>query len=242
MRDARRALAWALALSLARTAASAAGGDPAAEPTPAAPKSAPQPAPASDCAAALAARVQARYDRMRDLEARFVQRTASALAPSGEPMSGRVVLAKPGRMRWSYETPEPSEVVSDGRTLWIYDPAAHEAQKFEVGEQFLSGAAFQFLLGSGRITDSFRVRAEPCGAPRARLTLTPRADATYQVLELEIDAASGEASATAVVDLFGNRTEVEFSELRYDRAPAASVFQFVAPQGVRVLEPEPAAH
>ncbi|HEU4428845.1 MAG TPA: outer membrane lipoprotein carrier protein LolA [Myxococcota bacterium] len=243
MCDAGRALALALALSCAHTAASAAGGDPGAGPAPRAPEPAePAPAAAADCAAALTARVQARYDRMRDLEARFVQRTASALAPSAEPMSGRVVLAKPGRMRWSYETPEPSEVVSDGRTLWIYDPAAREAQKFAVGEQFLSGAAFQFLLGSGRIADSFQVRADRCDAPRARLTLTPTADATYQALELEIDVASGEASATAVVDLFGNRTEVEFSELRYDRAPAASMFQFVPPQDVRVLEPEPAAH
>jgi len=239
MRDARRVLA--LVLALAATVANAAGGDPTEQPAAAAPQPA-APASAGDCAAALAARVQARYDRMRDLEARFVQRTASALAPSGEPMSGRVVLAKPGRMRWRYETPEPSEVVSDGRTLWIYDPAAREAQKFAVGEQFLSGAAFQFLLGSGRIADSFRVRADRCDAPRARLTLLPKADATYQALELEVDAASGEASATAVVDLFGNRTEVEFSELRYDRAPAASVFQFVPPQGVRVLEPESAAH
>jgi outer membrane lipoprotein carrier protein len=239
MRDAMRVLALSIALSIAGTWAGAAGGDPDAE----AARAPSPPAPAAaDCAAALTARVQARYDRMRDLEARFVQRTASALAPSGEKMSGRVVLAKPGRMRWSYETPEPSEVVSDGRTLWIYDPAAREAQRFAVGEQFLSGAAFQFLLGSGRIADSFHVSADRCDAPRVRLTLRPKADATYQALELEIDAASGEASATAVLDLFGNRTEVEFSELRYDRAPAASTFEFAPPPGVRVLEPQSAAH
>ena len=241
MRDAHCPLV--LVLMLAAQVLNAAGGEPTMPSAPAEPAdTAPAAASVADCAATLTARVQARYDRMRDLEARFVQRTASALAPSGEPMSGSVVLAKPGRMRWTYESPEPSEVVSDGRTLWIYDPAAREAQKFAVGEQFMSGAAFQFLLGSGRIADSFRVRADRCDAPRARLTLVPKADATYQALELEIDAASGEASATAVVDLFGNRTEVEFSELRYDRAPAASVFEFAPPPGVRVLEPQSAAH
>jgi outer membrane lipoprotein carrier protein len=191
---------------------------------------------AADCAAALTARVQARYDGMRELEARFTQRTMSALSPNGDVTTGHVALAKPGKMRWSYEAPEPSLVVSDGATLWIYDPRAREAQKLAVGEQFLSGAAFQFLLGSGRIADTFRVQADRCDAPRAKLTLVPKADATYESLELEIDAASGEARATAVVDLFGNRTEVEFSELRYDRGLPPSTFRFTPEPGVRVID------
>jgi outer membrane lipoprotein carrier protein len=232
---------------LAAAAASAAGGDdasaaaaPAPKPTAAAKPPPVQPVP-TDCAATLTARVQARYDGMHELEARFTQRTISALSPSGDVTTGRVALAKPGRMRWSYETPEPSLVVSDGSTLWIYDPAAREAQKLAVGEQFLSGAAFQFLLGSGRIADSFRVRADGCSAPRARLTLEPKADATYQSLELEIDTASGEARSTAVLDLFGNRTEVEFSELQYDRGLDPGTFRFTPEADVRVIVLDAAA-
>ena len=40
--------------------------------------------------------------------------------------AGAVEFAKPGKMRWSYEAPEPSLVVSDGETLWIYDPTRDE--------------------------------------------------------------------------------------------------------------------
>jgi outer membrane lipoprotein carrier protein len=241
MREGTYALAALLCLAIATT--SVAGGDDGEEtPAPKAgvgSKPASTPKPRADCASALTARVQARYDRMHELEAHFVQRTISALSPKGDVTTGRVALAKPGKMRWSYETPEPSLVVSDGATLWIYDPAAREAQKFAVGEQFLSGAAFQFLLGSGRIADSFRVRVDRCDAPRARLTLTPKADATYQSLELEVDTASGEAHATAVLDLFGNRTEVQFDELRYDRGLPATAYRFEPEPGVRVIELAP---
>ena len=236
---------FALVLGLTVAAASAAaGGDESGareefeRPAPAA-AAKPAPAASGECAATLTARVQARYDGMRELEARFTQRTLSALSPGGDVTSGRVALAKPGKMRWSYETPEPSLVVSDGATLWIYDPRAREAQKLAVGEQFLSGAAFQFLLGSGRIADSFRVTAERCDAARAKLLLTPKADATYQALELTVDVASGEAFATAVLDLFGNRTEVEFDELRYDRGLDPSTFRFLPEPGVRVIELAP---
>lgn len=246
MRDAKRALQIGVAaVCLSAVTASGAGGDSAAptpKPAPAAKPAASAPAPApGDCSAALIALVQKRYDAMRELEARFTQRTVSALSPSGDVTTGRVALAKPGRMRWSYETPEASLVVSDGATLWIYDPAAREVQKLAVGEQFLSGAAFQFLLGSGRIADSFRGKAAGCGAPRARLTLVPKVDATYQSLELEVDTVSGEARSTAVLDLFGNRTEVEFSELSYDRGLDPSTFRFTPEPGVRVIELDPPA-
>jgi outer membrane lipoprotein carrier protein len=242
MRELRWAGCAASLLLLGVAAAGAAGGDDSAataarEPAPAA--SAASAPPVADCAAALTARVQARYDRMRELEARFTQRTHSALSPAGDVSNGHVALAKPGKMRWSYETPEPSLVVSDGETLWIYDPRAREVQKLAVGAQFLSGAAFQFLLGKGRIADSFRVAVDRCDAPRAHLKLTPRSEATYQELELEVDTATGEASATAVLDLFGNRTEVEFENVRYDRGLDASTFQFVPEPGVRVLELAP---
>lgn len=239
----KRTLRMLAATLLLSAASASAGGDdsqasPAPQPVPAQPA---KPNAMADCAASVTARVQARYDRMRDLDARFTQRTISQLTPAGDVSTGRVALAKPGKMRWSYETPEASLVVSDGSTLWIHDVAAREAQKLTVGEQFMSGAAFQFLLGDGRIADSFVVRAEGCGAARVRLTLTPKTDASYEHLELDVDASSGEAHATAVVDLFGNRTEVSFSEIRYDRAPAASVFQFAPPPGVRVLELDPPA-
>ncbi len=239
-RRARSALWIAVCIGLASSAA--AGGEqpePSTTPTTRAP--APAAGEAAASAATLAQRVQAHYDRVRDLEARFTQRTQSALVPSGEVSAGRVVLAKPGRMRWSYETPEASLVVSDGATLWIYDPAAREVQQFAVGSAFMSGAALQFLLGNGRILDDFTVSADRCDAPRARLALRPKTDASYERLELEIDARSGEARSTAVLDLFGNRTEVEFEDLRYDRSPRLETFQFVAEPGVRVLKLEAAA-
>ncbi len=66
--------------------------------------------------------------------------------------------------------------------------------------------------------------------------LVPRAEATYQELELEVDAASGEVRKSTVLDLLGNRTEVSFAELRYDRAPAESAFRFEPEPGVRVHE------
>ncbi len=206
-----------------------------AEPVPAADAS----PPADACAADMTERVQRRYDAVRDLRARFVQRTTSVALGSAEAAAmeagGEVFFAKPGRMRWSYETPEPSLVVSDGKTLWIYDPQVEEAQQFPVGPEFLSGAALQFLLGDGQLVDEFEIVARDCDAARVRLLLTPRKDSSYERLELRADRETGEIRSTVVIDLLGNRTEVELEELQSNVDPSAERFQFEPPPGTRVL-------
>lgn len=220
--------------------AGAAGGagSPADAGTPA-PDAGPAAEAEAACTETLVDRVQAHYDGVRDLRARFTQVTRSVAFGGGtlgdQMVGGEVLFAKPGRMRWDYRTPEPSLVVSDGKLLWIFDPAAGEAQELPVGEAFLSGAAIQFLLGEGRLTETFHVAAPDCGQGPARLELRPRQPSSYERLELLVDPETGGIEATTVVDLFGNRTDVRFEDVRTNTSPDEALFRFEAPEGVQML-------
>jgi outer membrane lipoprotein carrier protein len=201
---------------------------------------------ADGCAEQVARRAQAYYDGVRDVAADFEQTTRSASLAGGPPgetttSRGRVVFAKPGRMRWSYREPEESLVVTDGALLWVYDPAAKEAQKLHVDENFLSGTAMLFLLGEGDLLREFRVTApDGCQATPVRLVLQPRTEAPYERLEISVDPKLGEVSGTAVTDLLGNVTRVVFAHVEQNRDPDLSTFRFDPPADVRVLEIPPA--
>ena len=191
-------------------------------------------------AARTAALIQARYEGIRDLRARFEQTSESASfggvpLMSPEAKRGRVVFAKPGKMRWSYEEPEKSEVVSDGETLWIYDVEAESVTRLEVTAGFLSGAALQFLLGDGKIVESFDVRVAQCDSERVTLDLLPRADATYERLGLVADRDSGDVVATSVLDLFGNLTRIRFEQIEINLDPTPETFRLEVPEGVEVI-------
>lgn len=192
-----------------------------------------------DCGDAAAAAVQKRYDGVRDVRARFEQTHRSALGGEDEVSRGTVVLAKPGKMHWRYEEPEPSQVVSNGETLWLYDPAFGEVQKLPATEGFLTGASAQFLLGAGDLQRDFAVTAVSCGESEAVLELVPRAPAGYEKLFIEVDPASGDIRATRVVDLLGNVSRVRFSELELDTGPPPGTFEFEPPEGVEVIELSP---
>ena len=185
--------------------------------------------------------IQARYEDIRDIHANFEQTNQAATFAgqplmTPEPKKGRVVFAKPGKMRWSYLSPEPSVVVSDGQILWIYDVAGKSITRLEVTAEFLSGAALQFLLGDGQILESFEVRASACEGDRITLDLIPKSEATYERLGLVADRTSGNILATAVLDLFGNLTEIAFSEIELNRDPKAETFQLEIPDGVEVID------
>ncbi len=192
----------------------------------------------------VAQRIQTRYDAIRDLAADFEQTSRSALLAGAAladetPTRGQVIFAKPGRMKWSYVEPEPSLVVSDGVTLWIYDVAAKQASRLPVERGYLAGAALQFLLGDGKLVESFEISAEHCGEDVLELELLPRQPASYERLGLTADVATGEISQTAIVDIFGNYTRIRFENLRVDLAPSADVFRFEAPPGVDVIDLSP---
>jgi outer membrane lipoprotein carrier protein len=217
-------IAGAIFLLLGGPAAASAGGEPEQPP---------------GCAEEVVLRVQRHYDGVRDLRAEFSQATRNAVLgslPGDEtPTRGRVIFAKPGRMRWVYESPEPSLVVSDGETLWIYDPTLKEVQVFSVDAGFLSGTAIQFLLGEGQILESFTASAESCEGGEVTLVLQPREAASYERLELRVDKATGAILATAVLDLFGNRTDVVFGKVERNTAPEDALFRFEPSPDDRVL-------
>ena len=187
-----------------------------------------------------ARRVQARYDGIRDLRARFQQQSESATF-AGSPLidadvkRGEVVFEKPGRMRWAYREPEPSLVVSDGQVLWLHDMLAETATRLVVTDGYLSGAALQFLLGDGKILESFDVRAITCGPEQVQLDLIPREEASYERLGL-VASPDGDITETSVVDLFGNRTTIRFSEMTVNQSPGPETFRFEPPEGVEVID------
>jgi len=195
---------------------------------------------AAACVDAVSAAIQSRYEAVADLSADFEQESRSVAlggSPTGTTRSeGTVVFAKPGKMHWTYEKPERSVVVSDGKTLWVYDPAHAEVQRMSITGATLSGAGVQFLLGQGDMRREFDVRALACDEDTAELELVPKADATYEKLRVLADRHSGELRRTTVFDLVGNVTEVRFRNVRANQHPPDDLFTFEPPKGVEVID------
>jgi len=185
--------------------------------------------------------IQNRYRGTQDLRATFRQVTRSVAfgrAGSTSESKGTVQFAKPGKMRWSYTEPDPSLLVSDGSVMWIYDPVRGEAQRLSLagGGEYFSGAGVRFLLGEGDMREEFQVTHDDCTGAEWELELVPRRVTTFERLRVRVNPQTGDLVQTRIVDLIGNETTVDFSEIEVNQTPDDSTFEFDPPAGVDVID------
>jgi outer membrane lipoprotein carrier protein len=197
--------------------------------TPAAPQGQAPRAPAD--AAKLAAKVQAFYERTKDLEARFAQTYTYAGFGRRQASSGRILVKKPGRMRWDYEKPAPKTIAVAGSRLVQFEPEENQAFVDEHFDASAMSAAVAFLLGKGDLAREFELSLDSSGS----LLLRPKEpDPRVDVIALQV-GDEGEVNATRVVDGSGNVNEVRFSDVRRNVGLKDSAFEVKLPRDVRRL-------
>jgi outer membrane lipoprotein-sorting protein len=152
------ALVGVAALSMVPVASAGNGSDRA--------RNAPSPSvadPGPGEALLVARRVQERYDRVQDLSADFAQEMRLRAGGQILRSRGRMYFARPGRMRWEYETPEVQTIVADGEHLWIHQPEDNQVLRAPLERAFQSQTPVSFLFGLARIERDFSPSLLPPG-------------------------------------------------------------------------------
>lgn len=179
-------------------------------------------------------RVEQRYNRARTLESGFEQRQWAQGRRVVE--AGRLVLRKPGRMRWSYTQPEGKLFVSDGQWVYFYSPLSGTAEKARLKETEDFRAPLAFLLGRLDFQRDFaRFEWTREGTVR-RVRAFPKSDkAPYTQVDFEV-TEEGQIVRLLVAGVDGSRTEFSFTGERINAPVDDGQFRFQAPPGVAVME------
>jgi outer membrane lipoprotein carrier protein len=223
----------------------------AGAPSPLAPRS--QGSPAAGGAAAPAGcpapaeivrRLQARYDTTAAFRADVRQETMVLALGEREVATGTVAFKKPGRMRWEFREPHRQLIISDGATLWIYQPAEKQVLKAAFQAAFVSTTPVSFLAGVGRISDDFRAEPadRPCTAERLFVDLVPKSEAqSLGKLVFAVERGTFDILEASVTDPVGNVTTLGFSNLQRNVAIPDDEFRFTVPAGVDIVTAPAAA-
>ncbi|HEY0713516.1 MAG TPA: outer membrane lipoprotein carrier protein LolA [Polyangia bacterium] len=216
----------------------------AAAPT-APPPAAKPAAPAPTAAAALTvdkitARMQERYDSAADYRARFTQKYTYAATGRERTSTGEIFVKKPGRMRWNYQTPEPSLWLANNATMWMYEPEAKQAFKQDLKTSQLP-AAVAFLTGKGKLTDEFEVaiaKELPYGtADDHRLSLKPKkAQSAYRSIYFVVDAKTFLVKQSVLINAQGDINAISFTDVALNTKLADDLFRWTPPTGTRVID------
>ncbi|MGH7355342.1 MAG: LolA family protein [Candidatus Rokuibacteriota bacterium] len=180
------------------------------------------------------------YGRMQDLKGEFAQTAFNKSLNQSIPARGAVFMKRGGKLRWEYSEPTPQEIVSDGKTLWIYTPTLNQVNVGAAPEA-LAGPAGSFLAGLGRLREHFQVRFLNPAQPRDGdgnwvLDLTPKQPLpTLTRLVLAADPRTFELRKAVTYDQFENTVTMQFTKLAVNTGLADRLFTFVPPPGVATV-------
>jgi len=230
-----------IAACLALTAVPGESGERATATDPGASSAASPKAPLAGTAcpepAAVVQRLQTRYDTTKAFRADFTQLTTVAALGESEEARGTVAFKKPGKMRWDYRAPQEQLIVSDGTTLWIYQPAERQVLMAPFKAAFVSTTPVSFLAGVGRISDDFRPERDTrgCSAGRIYVKLVPKNAQDLGSLSFAVDPATFDIVEAAVTDPIGNVTALGFANVARNVDIPDGEFHFEVPAGVDVV-------
>ena len=184
--------------------------------------------------------IEGAYGRMTDLKAEFTQTAFNKSLNQTIPATGKVYLKKGGKLRWEYAEPTPQQIVSDGKTIWIYTPTLNQVNTGPAPEA-LAGPAGSFLSGLGKLREHFSVRllnpAQPKDADgNVVLDLTPKQPLpTLQRLILGFDPNGWRLRKAVVYDQFENTVTMQFTNLAINSGLEDKLFAFVPPKGTATV-------
>lgn len=147
-------------------------------------------------------------------------------------------IKRPNGFYWETLSPFPELIVSDGITLWHYEPDLEQVV-VEDRSTFDAELAAQLLNGeTASLTEDYELTLrEPlqAGAERVEFQLLPKdPNSVYSSISLSFMLRALEA--IYIESTNGQRTVWEFSEVIRNRELADELFVFTAPAGVEVIQ------
>jgi outer membrane lipoprotein carrier protein len=186
----------------------------------------------------MAKRVDDHYNHLQSLKTSFTEQYDGLGMHRSE--SGMMLLRKPGRMRWEYQSTAGKLFVLDGKYAWFYAPGDTQVQRIAASQLDDLRSPLRFLLGHTKIeseltglmlttgqSGSYVLSGQPKGQQKriAKLSLNITAAGTITGIEIdEVDGAQTRFSFT------GEQPNAQIPE---------SAFHFTPPAGIPVVDSLP---
>jgi outer membrane lipoprotein carrier protein len=187
--------------------------------------------------AGILRKIDDHYNHLSSLKAHYTERYSGMGLERVE--SGTLLLRKPGKMRWSYDTPSGKLFVLDGKYAWFYTPGDAQIQRTPAKQLDDLRSPLRFLLGHTQINkeltnisvtseaNGFVISGIPKGMEQRIRLLTLWTSPAGLIQDMKIDEVDGSV------------TEFSFTSQQENVSTRAEDFIFVPPQDIPVVDALP---
>jgi len=163
----------------------------------------------------------------------FTQVVTSPDGAKKKSSSGTFEFSRPNRFRFAYTKPFEQLIVADGQKVWIHDADLNQVSARKLSNAL--GATPAALLAGGSLEKDFDLSPLPAKDGLEWVQATPKAkDGAFQAVK--IGFRGKDLAAVEIVDSFGQRSLLQFTQFAANVPVAAEAFRFVPPAGADVIE------
>jgi len=180
----------------------------------------------------LVKRIEDAYKDISDIKGRFRQKSYLKDLDRTEHYEGEFYIKIPSRFRWSYRGKAPQDVIISKDTIIIYQKKEKQALKGQFSPLKYGQAPIALLGGFGRISEDFDTKEKG-----ERLLLKPKYSmGNIKSIEVYTSNTSFPVRSIKITDTAMNVIEIEFKDVIINSGLSERLFEFVPPDGVKVIE------
>lgn len=174
------------------------------------------------------------FSDIQTFEANFGQEVLDETMEAIDSGRGRVMIKRPGLFLWDYEPPEAQKIIGDGDRVWIYDVDLEQVTVRDQ-QQSLGRTPALLLAGTQDIEQNYTIIDIGTQGRFDWVNLIP-VDEESGFTEVRIGFEDNRLRLMELLDNLGQRTRMSFVDLKENQPISDTVFDFVPPDGVDVID------
>ncbi len=179
-------------------------------------------------------RLSGLLDDMNAYAASFEQTTHDAQGNVKQRGKGQFVLEQPGRFRWVVEEPFPQTIVSDGQSVWVYDPDLEQVSIDYLDERAAKTPAVLLSGSAEEIQKHYRI-SNSRDSLKEMFILNPKDEGSLFTM-LVLNFVDGKLVEMQIEDSLGQFTKIVFTDVTLNPTLDKGTFSVEFPDYVDVLD------
>lgn len=150
--------------------------------------------------------------------------------------TGTFEFSRPSRFRFNYRKPFEQTIVADGQTLWLHDVDLNQVTARRQA-QVLGSTPAAIIASSADLASlqkDFSLQAAPDKDGLQWVAATPKSK-EGQLQSVRVGFRGNDLAVLEILDSFGQRSVLTFTNFQLNAGVAADAFQFKPPQGADVV-------
>ena len=170
-----------------------------------------------------------KLNKIAFFKAKFSQVVVDELGNALQKGSGTLAISKPNLVHWATIEPDESLIVSDGETLWFYDPFIEQATAYQLKSTIENTPILLLTSDSPELWDNYTVSEID-----QQTFLIHSVDVNNQVKTLELNFKDNKLAKISILDATGQLSHITLIDADFDNRPNDDLFNFKVPNGVSI--------